>query len=546
MPRLSSVNPQSPWTPGLGRAATEPFFYGLCVGDRVEVRGATSVFRGHRLPRSTGTDDGIFAEWQWDGRRLVVRNDRYGFYPLFYFCTAREIGVSTSLIRLLALGAPADIDDDALAVFLRLGYFVGEDTPFRAIRMVPPNARFEWEDSRLAVSGQYCYGPPNGLSREDALDAYIALFRQAIARRLPPDSNFAVPLSGGRDSRHILLELCHQGHPPRFAITIPRYPPRAPEDERVAALVAREVGVTHRLLDQPARRVSSELRKNWLTHLCADEHTWYLPMIDCLEKEGVTVYDGIGGALSVAGMCFLRSNDCRLFEQARFHELAEALLDEFGIVTERFLGELLGPAYRAKLNRDRATERLSAELRLHVDAPDPTKSFNFFNRTRREIALVPYALMNRIRTVFSPFLDHDVYDLLSSLTPATLSPDLTCTNKGFHSDAIRRAHPRFAHIPFEDSHASPLEARHHYAQFGAAAARHIIRNTRRPFTVMNNSYVWPRLAASLISGRFAADRGWLAPIVLYLCQLEAAVRDGTLAALEQAESTDPASFLERS
>src|SRR5439155_1603673 len=82
------------------------------------------------IPHGDGTPDGVFAEWKWDGRRLRVRNDRYGVHPLFYYATANEIAVSTSVARLLAGGAPADFDGDAIAVFLRLGFFVGEDTPF--------------------------------------------------------------------------------------------------------------------------------------------------------------------------------------------------------------------------------------------------------------------------------------------------------------------------------------------------------------------------------------------------------------------------------
>jgi hypothetical protein len=486
------------------------------------------MFRGHRISRADGSHDGIFAEWRWDGRRLTVRNDRYGFQPLFYFCAASEIAVSTSILALLAAGAPADLDEDALAVFLRLGFFVGNDTPFRSIRVVPPDAQFVWEDGQLKVDGRYWHGRPQRLTRDAALDAYIALFRQAIARRPPNDDNFVVPLSGGRDSRHILLELCDRGWRPRYAVTIPRYPPRAGEDERVAALLARATGVPHLLLDQRADRLESEWRKNWQTHLCADEHAWYLPMIDHLESDVTTVYDGMGGALSVAGR-FLSADNIRRFDAGHFDQLADVLLDGFGRMTERFLARMLSPRYRITMGRDRARQRLAADLVRHADAPDPTKSFNFWNRTRREIALVTGALMNRIPTVYSPYLDHDLYELLSSLPPSLVSPDLSSPDKSFHSDAITRAYPRYAHIPFEDSHAPPIDARSHDGRFGSAVARHLLERRRR-FTLLNNGYVWPRVGLSAIKPQYAGRRPWLAGILLYLSQLEDApsVARGTL------------------
>ena len=100
---------------------------------------------GHRIPGRDGLkSDGIFAKWDWDGERLVVRNDRYGLYPLYYFQNGNTIAVSPSLIRLLMEGALAELDHDALSVFLRIGFFIGEDTPFDSIRAVPPEARWEW------------------------------------------------------------------------------------------------------------------------------------------------------------------------------------------------------------------------------------------------------------------------------------------------------------------------------------------------------------------------------------------------------------------
>ena len=114
---------------GRDRALAAPWFRAVRGRAGVDVSGDADVFRGHRIPRGDGTPDGIFAEWKWDGRRLRVRNDRYGLHPLFYYATANDIAVSTSVARLLAGGAPADFDGDAIAVFLRLGFFVGDDTP---------------------------------------------------------------------------------------------------------------------------------------------------------------------------------------------------------------------------------------------------------------------------------------------------------------------------------------------------------------------------------------------------------------------------------
>ena len=172
------------------------------IDGTVRCRGDSRFSRGHKIVRREDEPpDGIYAEWQWDGAELVVRNDRYGVSPLFFAVQRDSVAVSPSIATLLAAGAPADLDEAALAVFLRLGFFVGDDTPFRHIRAVPPGAVFHWSDGRLWAAGDYTIPRPVDLSRDQALDGFVTLFHEAMARRLPADERAVVPLSGGRDSR---------------------------------------------------------------------------------------------------------------------------------------------------------------------------------------------------------------------------------------------------------------------------------------------------------------------------------------------------------
>jgi hypothetical protein len=64
-------------------------------------------------------------------------DDPFGFVPRFQWYGPDGPIVRPALDALLAMGAPAAFDYDALAVFLRLGFFVGDDTPFASIRAVP-------------------------------------------------------------------------------------------------------------------------------------------------------------------------------------------------------------------------------------------------------------------------------------------------------------------------------------------------------------------------------------------------------------------------
>lgn len=488
-----------------------PYFCAVSEGGRVVTRGMPSCRLGHRISGRDGLDsDGIFAEWNWDGERLVVRNDRYGFYPLYYFQKGNTIGVSASLIRLLMEGAPSDLDHDALSVFLRIGFFIGEDTPFKAIRAVPPDARWEWRDGRLSAAGKYIRIRPNHFPRPRLAEVFRDLFRQSIRRRLPPDENFVVPLSGGRDSRHILLELAEQGYRPNYCITLRHYPPRSNEDVRIAAMVTKAVGVRHVVLDQTEPRFRAEWRKNIMTGLCSDEHAWYLRMVDHLmQDKTAAVYDGIAGDV-FSEPVFFSFRKLDLFRTERLTELAEIMLSE----NEVALACVLADGPRESLNRELAVAHMTRELKKHLEAPNPVASFYFWNRTRREIALSPYGLMKDIPRVFSPYLDHDLFDFFYSLTPEPLA------DGEFHSETIRRTYPDYAGLPFEDKTAAPVDARAHDAQFIRDLARCMLGRIRQPRPLIRGRYVLPRLLYSLFNRRYAEATAWMAPVILYLFQLE--------------------------
>ncbi|MEO5956545.1 MAG: hypothetical protein ABIR36_12765 [Nitrospiraceae bacterium] len=82
------------------------------------------------------------------------------------------------------------------------------------------------------------------MDRRQALEAYVELFHQAIRHRVP-ENEFSVLLSGGRYSRHILLELLRNDACPSFCFTLDLPGRRDGSDAVVAAKVAQAVNVPH-------------------------------------------------------------------------------------------------------------------------------------------------------------------------------------------------------------------------------------------------------------------------------------------------------------
>ncbi len=511
---LFSIEQQPCVRGGIGLGSPEsrlnempPFLHLRRKGREVLVTGKPSCALGRPLSGPGRDPDGVFVEWSWDGRRLTVRRDRYGLFPLYYFVRPGEICISTSILELLKEGAPTEFNEAGLAVFLRLGFFIGEDTPFRDIHAFPACAVVEWEGGGLRASGGVRRSKVQPISRDEAIDAYIRLFRRSIQRRLP-SGDFVVPLSGGADSRHILFELCSAGCRPRYCITLDHVPPHTNEDIAIAAQVAEAVGVTHIVLPYARSRLNAELRKNLATSFCADEHAWYLPMADFLAGKGLTVYDGIGGDVLSAGLS-LDEEGLELFE-GTLEQLCDHLFKIHAAPRERDLAALLTSEFYRRVSRDAAVARLAREVTKHADAHSPATSFHFWNRTRREMALAPFNLLLPAGQVLCPYLDHDLYDFLTSI-PAVGLLDLQ-----LHTETIRRAYPQYAHIPFGGWSGPRVEDRMHVRRFARELVWYVL--THLPSDLVGLRDLLPRLIRRCVDGIDPIGARYsLAP---YLLQLE--------------------------
>lgn len=475
--------------------------------DQVRSRGIHKCSFGHKIVESGRLTDGIFAEWEWDGETLTVRNDRYGIYPLYYFATRNGICLSPSLITLLQQGAPTEVDDAAMAAFIRIGFFLGNDTPFAAIRALPPSAELTWSRGVLLLRSEIPIARPQKASRDEVIDRYIELFRLAIGRR-PPTSDCVVPLSGGRDSRHIVCELHSQGYTPKFCATM-RYPPPWSSEDETASALCRTLGIPHRIYGPAHISTKLEFKKNLETNLSTFEHAWAQALYDEIRGEATSLYDGAAGDVFSAAH-FNTPERIQLFESGRLREFAKEMLHNEGAIKL-----LIAPAKYRRMNPDMASHRILQELERHTKAPNPVASFFFFNRTRRVAAIVPYTIMRDVEYAYLPFVDHDVFDFLMGF------PGQMFIDYKLHTDAIKRAYPNSAEVPFVSKRQLP-GGQKYFRRFAGEILRMVLSKDSQ---WVARSRLIPRLFRCMIDSSYStAVTEWLSFIPIYLYQLESILR----------------------
>jgi asparagine synthase (glutamine-hydrolysing) len=402
------------------------------------------------------------AGWHWDGQRLSLCSDRFGLLPMFYTQRHGEFIIAPRLRTILRRASWAyEIDEVALAQILRLNFCIGERTPFKAIKILPPDATIIWRPSEpwVAPTGRYWIPAPITLTAHMARRRFEEALRHAMVDFAPKSGTWMVPLSGGRDSRHILFALAATRLSPACCVTAEYPPPKGNDDARIASQVAAALGIPHRVIAPSSHLSRDTLRASAWMHWLTLEHAWMMPTADYLGRVATGIYDGIGGDVLSAGH-FLDRQRLDLFEAGRFEELADNIL-----FPEGYLPRILRPSWYRRVPRSLALEQIVLELKRHGAAANPIGSFFFWNRTRRGAGLSTFTLLRRHCQVLAPFLHGAVYGLLAALPVAMF------LDHRFHTDTISEHYPEFAHLPYEDKASARLVESSFHRQANGALLR---------------------------------------------------------------------------
>jgi asparagine synthase (glutamine-hydrolysing) len=246
-------------------------------------------------PRLAERLRGMFAVAVWDRaeRRGVLIRDRLGIKPLYYAVAGDVLVFGSELKCVLASGlVSAELDPDAIAAYLMLGYVPGALTPLRDVRKLEAGERLVVAAGQVRTERWWDFpapAPDRSRSSEEWAEALLDKLDESVRLRLMSDVPLGAMLSGGLDSSLIVALMArHMSEPVKtFAVGFAGEDSELPDARRVAE----SFGADHHELELQTEAGPDDLRKLvWhLDEPLADlSSLGFLPLCE-LARQDVTV-----------------------------------------------------------------------------------------------------------------------------------------------------------------------------------------------------------------------------------------------------------------
>ena len=381
--------------------------------------------------------------WDSDIKKLVIANDRYGFFPLYYanfdgiFLFASEV---KSILKMKSF--PRILDERAVADFFSFGYIFGNKTLFRNAKLLPPAciciADARKNDVAMKRYWDFSYVENSHTCQGDIAKTINLLLKSAISKQVPRKKKFGLGLSGGIDSRTILSEFERDLLDQVFIFTLGM---GGGSDQYVAKMICDKLQISHHFCKLTAKNVRNFARRTvyltdgmWMFH--------HSPGTYAVNRELKRHFD-IVFVGTASEMCrgFYLGED--ILSVADDHELVRILSRKTNVLVPYCKQDVFySPPYRhiAKLSLYDLREEIAKAGNMCI--ANKTDYFFWQTRVRRfnNIGLVEGRNFFECR---APFFDYDLVDYIQTVPPRFRSSQRV--RKQIFSTTY---HPELSTIPY--------------------------------------------------------------------------------------------------
>jgi asparagine synthase (glutamine-hydrolysing) len=203
---------------------------------------------------------GKYAVAVWDGReqRGVIARDRLGIKPLYYAEVDGLVVFGSELKSVIASGLVSDeLDPEAIAAYLSLGFVPAPFTPLAQVRKLGPGERLVVGGGHVVRERYWRYPAPPAdpprLSGAQSAERVLDALEESVVSRLMSDVPLGAMLSGGLDSSLIVALMARNMSEPVKTFAVGFSGTGAGNELADARRVADALGTEHHEIELPLR-----------------------------------------------------------------------------------------------------------------------------------------------------------------------------------------------------------------------------------------------------------------------------------------------------
>lgn len=452
-------------------------------------------------------------------RRLILTNDRFGLYPVFYAHYGGKLVFAPEMKGILTDPAfKKELDLIAMAQYVRFQVLLGERTFFEGINFLSGASvlRYDFSTDSLIASRYWENSqiPEIDVTFEEAVEETAWLLRRSVRRCVSGPYRFGVYLSGGMDSRTISGLVAKEG----IDFATITYGQEGCRDEIYARKIAERIGSEHHYFEFKNGMWAKQYADLHLD-LVEGYHSWiHSHGISTMGKArelidvGLVGWEG-GGVMGANTLFDEQGRKVKDFDA--FHCLIYYFLThkwQWPGLEEAEEKLVYAPDFYPKI-RDLAFESLGEELVRYWDMKPDMRVYNTYmeNPCRR----FTFNMVTFYRSHFevrTPFFDYALYEFENSL------PYEMRIEKRLYRSVVQKELPQLAVIPYTKDAFLPTtrrvrrSAHEGYVKLKRRLNRHFRTNFAEPFTLYADydEYLNKELhewAESVLLDQRVAERG---------------------------------------
>jgi asparagine synthase (glutamine-hydrolysing) len=416
--------------------------------------------------------NGAFSLAIWDSPRqkLVLANDRFGLYPVYYSHSSGRFAFAPEVKALLNVSqVERRLDVTALSEYVRFQQLLGDKTFFEGIALLPNacTAVYDLHQSSLKIRPYWDFDEiptlPRGLRFDEAVEEAGRLLKRAVDMRMDGTHRVGVYLSGGVDSR-VLLGMIGREAMPVPSVT---YGLRSCRDVVYASAVAHTMHTDHHSFEF---QDGEWVRQYASLHLELTEgfHSW-------IHAHGISILDQTKDVMDV-NLTGLHGQELNWEDPALFAAPDEAAFANrlFWALTRDTTWPSIDEAEEAELYTPELSKQLCGRAlqSLHQEVakldylPASLRALAFSCATDRRLFQY-YTVFSRSQVEQRfPFYDYDYFDFVHAL------PLEMIAGRRLRKAVIYTYLPHLAGIPYDKDDLPITRSRvEHLAAKASRAAR---------------------------------------------------------------------------